>query len=330
MLAQRFRPPISKGVTMALTDVRPTTDPAPGPSEANAGHTGSAAPGRPGVLLRRLPYALLVVGLAVGYLLGQSAAPSAPKAAGSGSAAVTPQQISQALSGTAAAGTAVNDRGFGQLENGVQHSHGFELPVSPADRTLLAHQLVLARDAALRYPTLADAERAGLHRAGPFSPGLGTHMIDYANYANGAGNSVLTDAQIAQPLAWIYDGTKSDSPVVGLFYSATVPNPVGFAGPNDVWHQHHNICLTQSATSGVDAPLGADRDVTVAQCDAVHGSLLKATGPLLHAWVVPGYDDPQGVFAHLNPAVTCDDGTYHVVDESKLGTRLTACVDGTE
>jgi hypothetical protein len=282
------------------------------------------------VLQRRLPYALLVVGLALGYLLGQGAATPSPKATASGPPAVTPEQISQALSGSASGGQPVNDRGYSQLENGVQHSHGFELPVSPADRTLLAHQLVLARDTALRYPTLADAQRAGLHRAGPFSPGLGTHMIDYGNYAAGSGTGIMTDAQIEHPLAWIYDGTKPDSPVAGLFYSATVPNPGGFAGGNDVWHQHHNICLTRSPNGGIDAPLGADRDVTVAQCNAVKGNLLTATGPLLHVWVVPGYEDSQGVFAHLNPAVTCDDGTYHVVDESQLGTRLTACVDGTE
>jgi hypothetical protein len=243
---------------------------------------------------------------------------------------VTPQQISQALAGAAGAAAPVDDRGFSELENGVQHSHGFQLPVSAADQKLLDHQMTLSQQTAMRYPTLADAERAGLHRAGPFSPGLGLHMIDYGNYNFGAGAGVMTDAQITHPLAWIYGGTKPDSPVVGLFYSANVPNPAGFAGPNDVWHQHHNICITTSPTGGVDAPLGADRDATTAQCDAVGGHLITATGPLLHAWVVPGWEDSQGVFAHLNPAVTCNDGTYHEVDITKIGTRLSACVDGTE
>ena len=269
-----------------------------------------------------------VVGLAVGYLVGQGGSQPAPKVTAGGQAAVTPEQISQALAGTGTASPA-NDRGFSRLDNGVQHSHGFELPITPADRAVLAHQLVLARAAAAQYPTLADAERAGLHRAGPFSPGLGLHMIDYANYAYGAGNSVMSDAQIAHPLAWIYDGTKPDSPVAGLFYSATVPNPVGFAGPNDVWHEHHNVCLVQ-AHGSIDAPLGADGDVTTAQCNAVHGQLLKATGSLLHVWIVPGYDDSQGVFADLNPSVTCSDGTYHVVDMTKLAGRRSACVDASE
>ncbi len=243
---------------------------------------------------------------------------------------MTPEQISQALAGATGSATPENDRGFSSLDNGVQHSHGFELPVSAATRTLLTHQMNLARETALRYPTLADAQRAGLHRAGPFSPGLGLHMIDYGNYAYGSGNGVMTDAQVTHPLAWIYDGTKPSSPIAGLFYSAVVADPAGFAGPNDVWHQHHNICIVQSPTGGVDAPLGADKDATVAQCNAVKGNLIKATGPLLHVWIVPGYEDSQGVFAHLNPAITCNDGTYHEVDITKVGTRLTACADGTE
>jgi hypothetical protein len=140
----------------------------------------------------------------------------------------------------------------------------------------------------------------------------------------------MSDDQIRHPLAWIYDGTKPDSPVSGLFYSAVVADPAGFAGPNDVWHQHSNICITTSADGGIDAPLGADNDATQAQCAAVGGNLIPATGPLLHVWTVPGYEDSQGVFAHLNPAITCDDGSYREVDVTKIGTRLTACADGTE
>jgi hypothetical protein len=280
-------------------------------------------------LVRRLPYALAAVGLAAGYALGHTVTTPAPRATASSPAAVSANEINQALASTN--GTAVgNDRGFSLLENGVQHNHGFELPMSVADRQELARELNIARQTALQFPTMADAERAGLRRAGPFSPGLGTHMIDYRNYAYGAGAARMTDDQIRRPLAWIYDGTKPDSPVAGLFYNAVVPNPGGFIGPNDVWHQHHNICITYAAGGGVDAPLGADHDATTAQCNAVGGQLLKATGPLLHVWVVPGYEDSQGVFAHLNPAITCNDGTYYTIDITKVGKRTSACVDGSE
>jgi hypothetical protein len=223
----------------------------------------------------------------------------------------------------------VDDRGFAKLANGEQHTHGFTQPVSKADRVQLAHQMELARQTALRYPTVADAEAAGLHRAGPFSPGLGAH---YINYASGIGNvdGKMTDDAIGKPLAWIYDGTHPDSHVAGLFYMTALKNPEGFAGPNDVWHVHHDICLKPSPT-GVDAPLGADHGATKAECDAVGGSLMKQTQYLLHVWAVPGYESPEGVYAHLSSAVTCDDGTYKTIkDVTKVGSSTTMCADGTE
>ncbi len=299
--------------------------------DAPPARTGQPQPvsRRRGLLGRRLPYALLIVGVAVGYGVGHDVNVGAPHAAAPLEPVLSAGQINQALASTN--GTpVVDDRGFSLLENGVQHNHGFELPLSPTDRKELARQMVIARETAMEYPTLADAVRAGLHRAGPFSPGLGTHMIDLANLAYGAGTGPMTDAQIRHPMAWIYDGTKPDSPVAGLFYSALVPDPAGFAGPNDVWHQHTNICVVLNKGGGIDVPLGADHDATVAQCDAVGGRLMKATGPLLHVWVVPGYEDSLGTFSHLNPAITCNDGTYHTIDVTKIGTRATVCADGSE
>lgn len=280
-------------------------------------------------LWRRLPYALAVLALAAGYAIGHSAGNPAPTPVAARPGLVTPQQINQALLATNGA-PEVNDRGFSLLENGVQHSHGFDLPMTAAEHKLLSHQLTLAQQTAMRYPTLADAERAGMRPEGPFSPGLGLHVGGFANYLHGAGTGVMTDDQIEHPLSFIYDGTKPDSPIAGLFYGSLVPNPAGFAGPNDVWHQHTNICIVMKPGGGISAPLGADHDVTTAQCNAVHGGLIKATGPLLHVWVVPGYEDSQGVFAHLNPAITCNDGTYHTVDTKHPGYLTTACIDGTE
>lgn len=230
-----------------------------------------------------------------------------------------------AMNGSAA----VDDRGFAALANGEQHNHGFTQPVSKADRVLLAHQMELARQTALLYPTVADAEAAGLHRAGPFSPGLGAHYIDYAN-AGGAPDGVMNDDAIRRPLAWIYDGTHPDSHVAGLFYASAVKDPAGFAGPNDFWHVHKNVCIKPGPT-GVDAPLGADHDATKAQCDAVGGSLIKQTQMLLHVWAVPGYESPEGVYSHLSSAITCDDGTYNTIkDVTKVGTKTSICADGTE
>jgi hypothetical protein len=221
-----------------------------------------------------------------------------------------------------------DDRGFSALENGMQHG-GFQQPISKTARVELARQLSLAREVALQYPTVADAEAAGLRRAGPFSPGLGAHYISFGN-ALGNADGVMSDDDIHKPLAWIYDGTHQNSRIAGLFYMTGMANAKGFAGPNDIWHVHHDVCIKTGADGVIDAPLGADHDATQAQCDTVGGNLIHQTGYLLHTWVVPGYESPEGVFSHLSSTITCDDGTYRVVAVTKVGTRTTICLDGTE
>lgn len=221
------------------------------------------------------------------------------------------------------------DRGFSKLANGKPEHRSMTLAVSKQDRRTLARQMELARQVALKYPTVADALVGGLRRAGPYSPGLGAHYINIGN-AGGPPDGVLTDEWIGRPLAWIYDGTHPDSRVIGLFYASSSTTPEGFAGPNDMWHAHKNVCVVYGA-DGIDAPLGADHDATEAQCQRVGGQLIKATQKLLHVWAVPGYESPEGVFSHLSSAITCDDGSYLTIkDVTKVGKRTTLCADGTE
>ena len=46
-----------------------------------------------------------------------------------------------------------------------------------------------------------------------------------------------------------------------------------------------------------------------AQCDAVHGTFMKKTVWMVHAWVVPGWASPKGVFSHEDPDLRCANGT---------------------
>ncbi len=94
-----------------------------------------------------------------------------------------------------------------------------------------------------------------------------------------------------------------------MYYSLGESAPEGFAGPNDHWHRHSNVCI-KNGPGGLDVPFPADQDVTAAQCAGVQGSLLKTTGYMVHAWVVPSWESPLGVFSHDNPDVRCADGTY--------------------
>jgi hypothetical protein len=174
-------------------------------------------------------------------------------------------------------------------------------PLPPATRALVAAQLVAARTAALQYPTVADAQRAGFVLAGGFSPLTGAHYMDFAH--------AVGPFDPSHPGSYIYDGTSPTSRIIGLMYlGADLAPPAGFAGPNDHWHRHANTCVIYSA-SGIKVPFPADSTVTISQCNAVHGIFMRRTIWMVHAWVVPGWESPSGVFSHDNTDVLCADGT---------------------
>jgi hypothetical protein len=182
-------------------------------------------------------------------------------------------------------------------------------PLDNATRTALANDLVIARTAALKYPTVADARAAGMLQAGLFAPGAGAHFIDYKNI-----DDINPDGSVdaSRPASYIYDGINPTSRLVGVMYVSLSNSaaPRGFPGPNDHWHLHQNLCIKYGA-AGISVPFAPDRDVTRAQCDAVHGQFMRRTVWMVHAWVVPGWESPKGVFAHSNPDLTCKDGTMH-------------------
>jgi hypothetical protein len=182
------------------------------------------------------------------------------------------------------------------------------VPLSPSDQALLSKQLFEAEEAAFRYPTVADAKKAGLILAGGMAPGVGAH---YQSLSPAAINGVYPDGTInpADPGAWIYASTADNAPVVGVMYEAFTKNPPsGFAGPNDHWHQHSNLCITY-AGGKIGVPFAPDTSVTPQQCATVHGQFLKKTMWMVHAWVVPGWESPLGPFSHSNPHLYCPGNT---------------------
>ena len=177
-------------------------------------------------------------------------------------------------------------------------------PLDPLTRAALRDQLVRARAVALRYPTVADAAAAGYVLAGGFAPRSGAHYVGAAVF-DGAG---VIDVE--RPAALIYDGTNQGSRVVGLLYGSSGGEaPEGFAGPNDHWHRHSNVCV-RLGVGRVDVPFPADADVTEELCASVGGSLTTVSVWMVHAWVVPSWESPKGVFSHDHPNLRCPDGTY--------------------
>lgn len=202
--------------------------------------------------------------------------------------------------------TAIN----GQKISGVKlqdiaHEAEPDVPLSAEERDLVALQLVQARDTAMRYPTVADAEAAGYYLAGGFAPGSGAHYV-----GGGLGSDPI---DLDHPGSLIYEGVRPESKIVGLMYlGGGADAPEGFVGPNDHWHRHSNVCVKfGGANGGIEVPFPADADVTAKMCRDVGGSFMTITTWMVHAWVVPGWESPLGVFSHDNPNIRCADGTYN-------------------
>jgi hypothetical protein len=183
----------------------------------------------------------------------------------------------------------------------VAHESEPDQPLDPETRGLLAQQLVAARDAAMKFPTVADATAGGYFLVGGgFGPGAGAHYI-----GGGFGGGAFDPAK---PPTLIYDGVSPTSRIVGLMYLGMGTNgaPEGFAGPNDHWHRHSGVCL-----KGAEVIFPVDADVTEEQCAAKDGNYMATTTWMVHTWVVPGWESPAGVFSHEHPNLRCADGTFN-------------------
>jgi hypothetical protein len=250
-------------------------------------------------------YSLVAV---VGVLALASALIAAPEARDHAAAAHGASGSGHVHSGatTASASQPLTDLN-GHVIHGVKahdiaHEQQPDKLLDAQTRAVLADQLSAARTTALRYPTVADAERGGFRLVGGgYGPGAGAH---YIGFSGGFGSF---DA--AKPPTLIYDGTRPTSHIVGLMYLGMGQNgaaPEGFAGPNDHWHRHSGVCL-----KGADVIFPVDASVTQAQCTAKGGNYMKTTTWMVHAWVVPGWESSSGVFSHENPNLPCADGTFN-------------------
>lgn len=192
---------------------------------------------------------------------------------------------------------------------GHSHDHGAapsNANLNATQRTELANQIDTARTAAMAYPTVADGLKADMTQAGPYSAGSGTHYFMLSRSGD-------KEFDPSRPVAWLYAGTSPDSPIVGVMYYLDIPAaPEGFVGPGDVWHKHGGACFIQNDAGKIEVPLPVDQEITKPMCDEVKGNFIERTGWMLHAWVVPGWENPTGVFGHDHTDLVCADGATTV------------------
>jgi hypothetical protein len=164
-----------------------------------------------------------------------------------------------------------------------------QIPIDQATSIELEAEQSRARAAALKYPTVADAEKAGYVMSAPYVPCIGAH---YTNI------SLVGALNFDTPSELLYDGTTPDAKIVGLSYLIFSPNgePAGFAGPNDHWHQHNSnggLCFSNRSGSVIGG-----EQMSADQCTAIGGNKHELPGIwMLHDWVVPGWECSWGVFA---------------------------------
>ena len=181
-------------------------------------------------------------------------------------------------------------------EPGTASGHGHS-GVSPhtyiedrAVRDQVAAELTIARAAALRYPTAADARAAGYTQSTPYVPRIGAHWLKAAALGN--------PFDPGEPEMLLYDGNGLDARIVGLSYlGLTDPEtpPEGFAGPNDPWHQHIGLCVRGTTVVG-------DVDTSDEDCRERGGQKSALDNLWMsHAWVVPGWESAWGTFSAEHP-----------------------------
>ncbi len=257
---------------------------------------GGSAPGTgPGV--RVGPWALalsvviaLVVGAALGSALTGHDAP-APDA-----------EVLAATTSSLPTTQSTEAHSHGELDR-VDEERPSIVEFGGDERAALAAQLQTVREVALRYPTYAEALAAGYVPTTPYAPGTGAHV---GKAADAQQNGTPLDLQ--RPQSYLYDGTEPDSRLVGVMYVQLGGEqaPDGFAGPLDRWSRTRGQCLKKDS---MDPAYPAAPSVTEEMCDAADGTFLDLIAWTQHAWVVPGWEAPGGVFAPLNDDIICADGT---------------------
>lgn len=166
------------------------------------------------------------------------------------------------------------------------------------DRERLGTEIARVRDIALAYPTLSSALDAGWTLAGKSARGAGQMVVDTSR------DFRTVDFDIESPHGLIYASDDPDAPIVGVQYAqwGSVSDGVsGFTGQDQLWHLHTGTCVVDGPSGEYAIPL--DEPTTGSGCQDVDGTRDDTVSYMIRAWVVPGWENPYGTFAHDHPAV---------------------------
>ena len=166
------------------------------------------------------------------------------------------------------------------------------------ERIALGDEVTRVREIALTYPTLQSALDAGWTLSGSSARGAGQMVVD----ASRDFRTVSFDVE--SPHGLVYASSEPDAPVVGVQYSQWVSSdvgPSGFVGQESLWHLHGGTCIVDGPQGEYAIPL--DEPTTGSGCQNVGGTRDDTVSYMIRAWVVPGWENPYGTFAHDHPAL---------------------------
>jgi hypothetical protein len=226
-----------------------------------------------------------------------NAAPGSTNGKRSSTTTVAPKSAhsASALTGNTPCEKAGAPASEGQVLDGEGHFHRGPTEQVPLDRNTrmeLQTQQIEARAVVAKYPTVADAVAAGYRQSTVYVPCIGAH---YTNVVLAVGFNPSAPSEL------LFEGTRPNSRIVGLSYLVYHPRgaPEGFAGSNDLWHQHTfngGLCI-----AGGGMVIGAE-STSEADCEKVGGRKVALTDIwMLHDWAAPGFDCSWGVFASECP-----------------------------
>jgi hypothetical protein len=202
---------------------------------------------------------------------------------------ITPAQREaiRRLAASTAPGAADSTHDHGHGRGHGQSGPATTVVLDAADRATFEAQWDAAAAAVPALDTAAERAAAGYVRAAVQGAGIGVHWVDWT----------LIEAPFdpARPAMLLVDERAGRDDLVGFSYWVRSPDPpAGFAGVNDVWHRHSNLCIVNG---------WVDRE-QVTSTDACAGDLLAGADLwMLHAWVVPDVANRWGDFAVRHPAL---------------------------
>ena len=190
-----------------------------------------------------------------------------------------------------------------------EHQHGGSHSghsVSAEDQAILDVEIETARSMIKDLDTIEKVAARGYVLATSPSPGIGTHWVRWSQ--------ILEPFSPANPSMLLFDHSKSPPVLAGYSYAVqSASEPVGFAGDSDMWHRHAGLCVALSGWVIRERSTGPE------ECK---GSYI-AGGDfwMLHAWIVPGLENRDGMFAPANSKL-CPKNTgpdfLRCVDQSEL------------